>query len=79
MMEQQHATQPIVGASIAHELGMPSGIANRNSEMMVGPADVVRYPWLRAGEDKNAGFAIRANLIVNKYGAAFRPIHDDTG
>ena len=79
VMKQQHAAQPILGASIANQFGMASGIANRNSEMMVGATHVVRHPGLRAGKDKDAGFAISAHFVFDEYGPAFWSIHHHAG
>lgn len=74
MMEQENPTEHVCLALVAYEFWMTARITDCNPKMVIFEAAIVRHSWLRAGEYKDTGLTVPANLILRECGPALRPI-----
>jgi hypothetical protein len=66
LMKQEDAAQHVIPAEVVDKIGMGARIPNRQAEMVIVKAQVVRHARAGSGEHKHPGFAVPAYLVVEK-------------
>lgn len=79
MMKEQHTAEHIGLTVVADDFRMAAWIANRNSEVVILDATIVRHSRTRAREHENARFTVATDFIVAKCRLTLRAIQYDAG